>query len=604
MDRVSRGSGFGGAVRYIFSNFKASFLCSSDVLAARDERRAISKMGVLAHRLRPDIKKPVWHQALRLPRGEEISHKKYREIAHEYMRRMGWNPDINQYVVIVSDDPEGQHIHIVANRVGVDSSVYLGKNENLISTRVCQELERDFGLTLTKGPKYVLDERGIPRAVYAGPKDKKAKKGEVRMLERQQREGKARPLPRKVLQRVLKSALAAGQAGGLAAFLTTAEAGGVRVLANVASTGRANGLSFETAGVPFKGSDLGDVYSWASLATTVRFDRSRDLALLEARSLRHVSRGALPPLGQPAQSTRQPPAPPAAADPIVMPPAAKEAAVYVEQYQPSYRARSAPVATDGRRTLSRGPSLDRLRSLPGGALDVAGRARHTDPAPESLVQGDQQLLVGVDRVGPSIGLRPGARATGSAAAGGLTRVASLLEAARLAQELAALPEEPAVLGEGMVLTVVVALPRVLDDYRPKAGRWGTLYVRKADDCLAVVDTGKRVKVAHVEADTVRAALALSASKWERLTLRGSLEFRRLSAREAVRLGLGDRIANPELQPLVAAELARLATARRQVGGTQMPTPTPSTSGHGVAPTQVSDRSPTPRPESRPTRRLR
>lgn len=602
MDRVSRGRGFGGAVRYIFSNFKASFLCSSNVLAARDEQRAISKMGMLAHRLRPDIKKPVWHQALRLPRGDLISHQKYRAIADEYMLRMGWNSDTHQYIVIVSDDPDGQHIHIVANRVGVDGSVFHGKNENLISTRVCQELEIDYGLTVTKGPEYIVDDRGIPRAVYAGPKDKKAKKGEVRMLERQQGEGKAKPLPRKALQQVLKSALAAGQDGGLAAFLTTAEAGGLRVLANVASTGRVSGLSFETAGVPFKGSDLGDAYSWASLAATVRFDRSRDLALLETRSLRHVTRDQLPPLSQPATSTRQLPAPPAAGNPIVIPPAAKEAAIY-EQYQPSYRARSAVAAADRRRALSSGPSIDRLRSLPSGALDVPGRARHTDPTPESLVQGDLQLLVGVGR-SPNRGLRPSARATGSAATGALTRHARLLDAARFAQELVALPDEPAVLGDGMVLAVVVTLPGVLNDYRSKSGRWGILYVRKADDCLAVVDTGKRVKVTHVDANTVSAALAVSAAKWGRLTLNGSLEFRQLAAREAVRLGLGGRISNPELQPLIAAELERLATAR-QVGGIQRPTPTPSTSESGIAPTQVSDRILTPRPESRaPTRRPR
>lgn len=311
MDRVSRGSGFGGAVRYVFANFNASFLCSSNVLAARDERRAISKMGMLAHRLRPDIKKPVWHQALRLPRGEEISHDRFREIAHDYMVRMGWNTNMNQYVAIVSDDPKGQHIHIVANRVGIDGSVFHGQNENLISTRVCQELERAYGLTLTKGPEYILDERGVPRAVYSPPREKKIRKGEHRLAERLAATGKTKPLPRKAIQRALRSALSAGQTDGLGAFLAAAESGGIRVLANVGSTGRVNGLSFEADGIAFKASDIGDDFRWAALKEVVGFTTS-DLPLLEARSLRHVMPDQLPSLSQPASSARELRAPPAA----------------------------------------------------------------------------------------------------------------------------------------------------------------------------------------------------------------------------------------------------------------------------------------------------
>lgn len=559
MERVSRGSGFGGAVRYIFANFNASFLCSSYALAARDERRAISKMGTLAHRLRPDRKKPVWHQALRLPRGEVIPHEKFREIANDYMRRMGWNPDTHQYIVIVSDDPQGQHIHIIGNRVGIDGSIYLGKNENLISTRVCQELERDYGLVMTKGPEYVVDERGVPRAVYRHPKDKKAKCGEVRMEERQAREGVAKPLPRKTLQRALKAALAAGRIGGMPAFLVAAESEGVRVVANIAATGRVNGLSFETAGVPFKASQLGAAYAWESLATAVGYDKVRDRALLEARSRRHASDDQLPSLCQPVPHTRELPAPPAAAKPIVVPRSAPKEAPYVQHYQPTYRqARGAAPAPHGRLALAGGPPIDSVRSMPGGTVDAADGARRAEHSLESVVPRDPQLLLGRNR-NTDRRLRPGPRAT-DLAAGGLKRDANLLGAARFAQELR--HDTPAIEGDGRITVHIELLAAALDGYVAKQGRWGILYIRKSDSAYAMVDTGSCIKLASTDDSIVRAALATAAGKWTELRLSGSEAFMARAVREAVRLGICDRIANPELQGLIAHARRRLATECR------------------------------------------
>lgn len=600
MDRISRGNGFRGAINYIYANFKASFLCASNVLATVDQSRTISKMGVLARRLRPDIKKPVWHQAMRLIRSEVISHEIFREIAHEYMRRMGWNIDKHQYVVIVSDDPKGQHIHIVANRVAIDGNVFLGKNENLISTRVCHELEREFGLTMSEAPEYVLDHRGIAKAVYSGAKDRKEKKGELRLAERQVREGDDKPLPRKTLQRVLKTALAAGERGGLAAFLSTAEAGGVRVLANVAATGKVNGLSFETGSVPFRASQVGDPYAWASLSTTVRYDKIRDQAVLEARSLRHVTRDQLPPLGQPAPSP-QLPAPPAAANRIVIP-AAKEAADHVH-YQSAYRARRAASPPPGR--LARTPALGRLRSLPRSGLDdLGGRAGRLAEAQGLLPRDSQLELRGPVKSGYGLRYPAGGVAEPAAVASqGLERNPPLLNAVREAKAVRELFNQvrDGITGtEGRTMRVVaISLSSALDDFRPKGGKLGTLYIRESTDTYSFLATPEVVKVARIEPDVVRAALAVAAQQWQRLTICGGDEFKRLAAREAVRLGLADRVANPELQHIITAERARLAALKSHVvdsHATSAPTP-----GAGV-PNSLNLETPSRIPVSRLTPR--
>lgn len=124
--------------------------------------------------------------------------------------------------------------------------------------------------------------------------------------------------------------------------------------------------------------------------------------------------------------------------------------------------------------------------------------------------------------------------------------------------LLAMPDEPAVVGTGAVVVILATLEAALQGYQTRAGRWGTLYVRQADDAYALIDTGSRVKVPLIDDHAVRAALAVAAGKWERLELNGSDEFKRVAVRQAVRLGLAERIDNPELQPLIRVEQVRQA----------------------------------------------
>ena len=78
--------------------------------------------------------------------------KQWATFADDYMTRMGFS-DTHLRCYVLHDDEAGQHIHIIASRVDlVGGKLYLGRNENLISTRVIQELELAHDLTRTKGP--------------------------------------------------------------------------------------------------------------------------------------------------------------------------------------------------------------------------------------------------------------------------------------------------------------------------------------------------------------------------------------------------------------------------------------------------------------------
>ena len=153
MDRVSRGKGFRGLLDYLLGRDGEAPMPGRLIggnMAGKTPKKLAAEYHTIANQ-RPDIERPVWHQALRLPVGETLSDDRWNEIVREYLRILGLDPDKFQYTVWSHDDERA--VHIAANRVAPNASVYLGQNENLKSTRATQSLERWFGLTITKGPE-------------------------------------------------------------------------------------------------------------------------------------------------------------------------------------------------------------------------------------------------------------------------------------------------------------------------------------------------------------------------------------------------------------------------------------------------------------------
>lgn len=165
MQKISRGRGFRGALNYAFERDSADAepgrLLGGN-MSGQDARQLAAEFGQV-RRLRPDIERPVWHNALRLKSGETLTDAQWVAIADDYMKRMGFT-GAHPRAYVLHDDADGQHIHIVASRVSAEGKVYLGKNENLASTRHIQALERDHGLAITKGPTYDPDIEANGRA--------------------------------------------------------------------------------------------------------------------------------------------------------------------------------------------------------------------------------------------------------------------------------------------------------------------------------------------------------------------------------------------------------------------------------------------------------
>ena len=221
--------------------------------------RALTKEFSRIRALRKDIKKPVWHCSLALPAGERLDSVKWDVVAQDFMREMGLDPEKHQYVVVRHNDTDYDHVHIVANRIALDGSVWDGKNDVFRAIAATQALERRHGLVLTPG-------------IDAEPPEKKPiSQGEIKMG---RRTGVAPP--RMQLQVMIDNLLAEAPMTAVQ-FAESLTAMGVEVRANVVSTGKMNGFSFSWCDVPFKSGQLGDGYKWAALQKRgLTYERERD----------------------------------------------------------------------------------------------------------------------------------------------------------------------------------------------------------------------------------------------------------------------------------------------------------------------------------------
>lgn len=153
--RISRGTGFKGSLLYGLdegpkaTGKKRPELISTN-LPGSNAATFAAAFGAFKS-LRPDIRRQVWHSSLRLPAGERLSSERWTEVVTAYLQKMGFD-DATPYVVVRhSDVPDGDHVHVILSRVNSRSEVWLGQHEVHRAIAATQQLEREFGLTLTPG---------------------------------------------------------------------------------------------------------------------------------------------------------------------------------------------------------------------------------------------------------------------------------------------------------------------------------------------------------------------------------------------------------------------------------------------------------------------
>ncbi|ENE6224335.1 relaxase/mobilization nuclease domain-containing protein [Escherichia coli] len=259
MQKIKRGKNFNGLISYLLkpaSHHKSDpYVVGGNVIESFAE--ALSTEFNATKLLRSDVSKPVWHNSLRLPAGESLSIQRWKLLADDYMKRMGFS-ETHLRAYVLHDDKDGQHIHIVASRIDATSGkLYLGKNENLISTRIIQELEKDYQLTRTKGTDALKPS--------SSPAKRKKSRNEA-MLEDRTGEKCPKTIIQEAIDILITSKISEDE------FVQQLAAQKIKAIPNRASTGKMNGFSFEYANISFKASQLGKKYSWKNLEQLIRID--------------------------------------------------------------------------------------------------------------------------------------------------------------------------------------------------------------------------------------------------------------------------------------------------------------------------------------------
>ena len=258
MQKIKRGKSFSGVVLYVLkpgSHHRTIPEVIGGNMTGDCSKELIDEFNHTKE-LHSDVQKAVWHNSLRLPQGEALTNNQWVKIADDYMKKMGFS-DTHLRCYVLHDDPTGQHIHIVASRIDmVGGKLYLGRNENLISTRIISELEIAHGLTVTKTAPSIKPKQ---------PKRKKISRNEQMLSART-----GVPSPKEALQHIIDKSLA--DTPDLLTFIKRLEEAEVGWTANIASTGKMNGFSFEYRDIAFKASKLGKAYSWVNLQKQLNYN--------------------------------------------------------------------------------------------------------------------------------------------------------------------------------------------------------------------------------------------------------------------------------------------------------------------------------------------
>jgi len=275
--KVKRGNGFRGTLNYVLDEGKKRTGDKNPEIVAGNmsatSAKALTKEFGFSRRLRGDIKNPVWHCSIALPKGERLSTDKWDRVVNRFLEEMDIDTGKHQFVAVRHNDTDNDHVHIVMSRIGINSKVWHGKNDVFNAIEATQALEKEFGLTLTAG-YFELDANG--KKVRRATTKKKAKPAEIQMSARTGEAPK-----RLVLQHIIDEATSSKT--DVFSFIEQLQCAGVIVRPNVAKTGRLNGFSFELDGIPFKGSDLGDDYKWkdtSKLKNNISYVENTDSARL------------------------------------------------------------------------------------------------------------------------------------------------------------------------------------------------------------------------------------------------------------------------------------------------------------------------------------
>ncbi len=190
------------------------------------------------------VEKPVYHVSLSMPKGEpQRSREEWEVYAKAFLSKMGFPAGV-PYCVYRHGDTECDHVHIVASRVALDGSVFLGQKDVEKAIEATQEIEKEYGLTRTEG---------------LGKTRRRLELSEMKMMERTQKLS-----DKQIIKIYIEKSLA--KSSTMEDFRLNLTDYGITVRFNTAKNGHISGISFQRGDFAVKGSKLGSKYSYTALS--------------------------------------------------------------------------------------------------------------------------------------------------------------------------------------------------------------------------------------------------------------------------------------------------------------------------------------------------
>ena len=262
--KVVHGTSFYKTISYVAGK-EGAYLIGSN-LASNDPIKMAEEMRQSAH-LRRSLKTSVWHITLSTPHTESLSDELWNQIAHDYLKAMGFTR--HQYAVYRHTDCDHHHIHIVASRLSIaDASLVSDSWSKRRSESEIRAIEKRYGLTQV-APSASINTRAPTT-------------GEVRMS---RRTGK-KP-PRVIIQEQVRRALAVSSSP--LELQTTLSEVGIETRFRHKKDSTISGISFGYQGVAFKGSQLGRDLSWTRMAEHLQATEREHLGDLKVRLKRRYN---------------------------------------------------------------------------------------------------------------------------------------------------------------------------------------------------------------------------------------------------------------------------------------------------------------------------
>jgi len=266
---LGRGNGFCGLLLYLLDeqgkprkgvsfgggNMVTALGISFDVAMGRqvDHRKAIDDLCRefgRVRKIRPEAKNPVWHCSLSLPPGEHVPDEQWADIVEQMRRIIGFSAG-HQYMWVRHDDTSCEHIHIVANRIGINGKLWAGAKDAEAVQNACRILEKRHNLSIT----YKHDEEGKPVREVRRAASARERKAEKITGQRS---------ARRIIQDEIDALVAPGVT--LPYIIERLSERGIETKLNQSvTTGRISGISFCLDGEYYAGRQLGKSYSWPGL---------------------------------------------------------------------------------------------------------------------------------------------------------------------------------------------------------------------------------------------------------------------------------------------------------------------------------------------------